>query len=70
MGATIDFDKDDREAYKLRDSALWGSFSSSSSLLFKKHISMVPKVILQRNTVNNSVVLLGFPSCRSNNDKF
>lgn len=57
-----DFDRETMVEYKLTEE----SSDPSSPLWFlfvKKHISIVPKVILQRNTTNNQVVLLVLPSC-------
>jgi hypothetical protein len=61
-GVITDFDKDTILEYKLTDES--GSPPSASLFFFvKKHISMVPKVILQRNTTYNKVVPLVLPSC-------
>jgi hypothetical protein len=57
-----DFDRETTVEYKPTEE----SGNPSSLLLFlfvKKHISIVPKVILQRNTTNNKVVPLVLPSC-------
>jgi hypothetical protein len=61
-GVITDFDSDVREEYKLTEESL-GPSSPPSTLLLKKHTNMVPKVILQRNTVNNKVVPVVLPSC-------
>lgn len=61
-GAMTVFDIDTKEVYMVAED-FCGSSSPLSSLFCKKHISMVPRVILQRNTTNNRVVPLVLPSC-------
>ena len=61
-GVITDFEREITDAYKLSGECTWSS-SSLLSRFCKKHISMVPKVILQRNTTNSKVVPLVAPSC-------
>ena len=61
-GVITDFNSDIREEHKPKEESL-GASSPPSTLLLKNHINMVPKVILQRNTVSNRVVPLVVPPC-------
>lgn len=60
---SIDFTKEPTEDEKVSSEP--SSLSSLPFLLLKKHIRIVPKVMLMRNTIKSRVVPLVVPPCNS-----
>lgn len=62
-GAMTNFDCDTKEEQKLIEESV-DEVPSLSSLLRRKHSSIVPKVMLQRNTINSKLVPPVLPFCK------